>query len=73
MYKILILFLISAVFFHINSASAQQLKNFSTDYNSFLGEMKDLLETKDKKEGKELMEKFTLTWNGSYYGNDEKT
>jgi hypothetical protein len=72
MYKIIILFVISGTLFINNSTYAQQLKNFSTDNNSFLGEMKDLLETKDKKEGKELMEKFTLVWNGSYYGNDEK-
>ena len=72
MYKIILLFIISGVLLNFNSSYAQQLKNFSSDFNGYLGEMKDLLETKDKKEGKELMEKFTLIWNGSFYGNDEK-
>ena len=72
MYKIFFLFLFTEFLINVNPASAQQLKNFSNDFPGYLSDIKNLLETKNKKEGKELMEVFTIVFNGSYFNDDEK-
>jgi len=56
----------------LQNVSAQQLKNFRSNFPGYLADMKDFLETKDKKEGKELSEIFTLTFNGTFYSESEK-
>ncbi len=72
MYKRIVTTFVLGILFTNVSVFSQQLKNFSSEYSSFLGEMKDFLEAKDKKEGKDLMEIFTVVWNGNYFNDAEK-
>ncbi len=72
MQKIFFIVLFAGLLFNINKVTAQQLKNFRSDFPGYLADMKDLLEAKDKKEGKDLMEIFTLSFNGPYFNENEK-
>lgn len=58
-------------FFGIN-LFAQPLKQFSSKPEEYLSQIKDLLEQKDKKTGKEVYESLLPLWNGSYYDHNDK-
>ncbi|MCB0791610.1 MAG: hypothetical protein H6595_11360 [Flavobacteriales bacterium] len=50
-----------------------QTKAFSTDPNTFLQEVTDMMVGADKKEGKPFMEEvFGPVWNGAYYDDAQK-
>ncbi len=54
------------------SINAQQLKTFSSKPEQYIIELKEMLEGKDKKTGKELYEKLLPLWNGNYYSQQDK-
>lgn len=69
MRKVILFFIIITV---AQGLKAQQQKSFSSEFSVFLTEIKEFIEAKDKKTGKELSEKFNITWNGSYFSEADK-
>ena len=68
-------FLFIIIAFIITSSSlvkAQQFKKFTSDTTIFIEEMEDFMERNDvKKEAKELMEEFSLTWYSKVYSEEQ--
>ena len=54
-------------------SNAQPLKSFSDKPEVYIVQLKEIIESKEKKIGKEIYEAFLPLWNGSYYSNSDKT
>ena len=65
------LFILLNIFLVLN-IKAQQLKSFSGKADEFINELKEFIESKDKKLGKELYEQLLPLWNGGYFSNSNK-
>jgi len=53
--------------------NAQPLKSFSDKPEEYIVQLKEMIEAKDKKVGKEIYEAILPLWNGSYFNNSDKT
>ncbi len=61
-----------ALFVNYLTVTAQPIKSFSSKPEQYIVELKELLENKDKKLGKELYEQLLPLWNGSYFHQSDK-
>ncbi|NSW46242.1 MAG: hypothetical protein HPY79_10560 [Bacteroidales bacterium] len=69
MKKLILIGLFYIIF--INSY-AQILKEFSSKPEEYIIQLKELIEAKDKKTGKEIFEELLPLWNSGYYNNNDK-
>ncbi|MCX7862572.1 MAG: hypothetical protein N2449_06220 [Bacteroidales bacterium] len=54
------------------SVYSQPMKTFSAKPEQFIIELKEFIENKDKKLGKDLYEQLLPLWNGTYYNQQDK-